>query len=161
MWARLRRTGHVPFYVTMGAICAVVLAIGLTTFADRDRPTYWGTFSETSTTCGPSAPRRACIITGRWVSDDGTMVKVDITLDGSVGQVQSVRAAYRPGGPMGDDVSDVVHAGIWANGGLRMPWVRLASRQDVRMVFVRASPEMSAWVRLPGGCRGCGLRPGR
>ena len=37
----------------------------------------------------------------------------------------------------------------------------LASRQDVRMVFVRASPEVSAWVRLPGGCRGCGLRPGR
>lgn len=125
-WRGVRAAGHGLFYATMGGVFLVLLVIGLITFADRDLPTYWGAFTETSTTCDPPGPRSTCLSKGTWVSDDGSIVKDDINLDGSVGQGETVRAAYHPGGFMGDDVNNIVHVGIWAHAGLWMPWVMLA-----------------------------------
>ena len=110
-WKGVRAAGHGLFYATMGGVFLVLLVIGLITFAARDLPTYWGPFTESK---------------GTWVSDDGSIVKDDINLDGSVGQGETVRAAYHPGGLMGDDVNNIVHAGVWAHAGLWMPWVGLA-----------------------------------
>jgi len=124
VWNRLRATGHALFYASMAGVCIALIVIGLMTFADRGRPAYWGTFTETSTTC--SGLRGACTNSGRWVSDDGTIVKDRVTLDGIVERARSVRASYQPGGPMGDDDNDVVHTASWSRAGLWFPWVGAA-----------------------------------
>ena len=125
VWDGLRATSHGLFYAIMGAVCVAFIIMGVISVLDRDRPTYSGTFTETSTTCDPG-PRGSCINTGRWVSDDGRIVKDDITLDGFVEHGRSVRASYHPGGPMGDDENNIVHTAFWSRAGLWFPWVAAA-----------------------------------
>lgn len=128
IWDGLRATGHALFYVIMASVCAGLVVIGVIELVGRDRPMHWGTFSETSTVCDPPSPRgSACTYTGTWVSDDGSIVKTDITLDGAIEPGQSVRASYQPGGPMGDDVNNIVHTAFWSKAGLWVPWVAAAS----------------------------------
>lgn len=128
IWDGVRATGHALFYVIIASVCAVFVVIGVIELISRDRPMYWGTFSETSTVCDlPSLRGSACTYTGTWVSDDGSIVKTDITLDGSVEPGQSVRASYQPGGPMGDDVNNIVHTAFWSKAGMWFPWVAAVS----------------------------------
>ena len=128
IWDGVRATGHALFYVIMASVCAVFVVIGVIELVGRDRPTHWGTFSETSTVCDLPSPRGStCTYTGTWVSDDGSIVKTDITLDGSVDPGQSVRASYQPGGPMGDDVNNIVHTALWSKVGLWFPWAAAVS----------------------------------
>ena len=123
VWNRLRATGHALFYASMAGVCIAFIVIGVIAVAGRDRPVYWGTFTETSTTC--SGPRRACTNTGRWVSNDATIVKDRVTLDGFVERGRSVRANYQPGGPIGDE-NDIVHTASCSRAGLWLPWVASA-----------------------------------
>lgn len=122
VWNGLRTTGHTLFYLVMGAVCASFIVMGVIGVVGRDRPTYWGTFTEESTICDPG-PRGSCTFTGRWVSEDGSIVKDDVTLDGIVEEGQSVRASYQPGGPMGDDENNIVHTPFWSSAGLWFPWL--------------------------------------
>lgn len=122
VWSGFRATGHAIFYMLMGGVCVAFIVMGVLSVVGRDRPTHWGTFAETSTTCDPG-PRGACTNTGRWVSDDQTIVKDGITLDGFVERGQTVRASYQPGGPMGDDENNIVHTAFWSGAGLWFPWV--------------------------------------
>jgi len=109
----------------MAIVCVAFVVMGVIGVVGRDRPVYWGTFTESSTTCDPG-PRGACTIIGRWVSDDGTITRDPISLDGSVEPGRSVRASYQPGGPMGDDVNAIVHTAAWSCAGLWFPWVAAA-----------------------------------
>lgn len=124
VWNRLRATGHALFYAIMAGVCIALIVMGVLAVANRDRPVHWGTFTETSTTC--SGLRGACTNSGRWVSDDGTIVKDRVMLDGFVERGHSVRARYQPGGPMGDDENDIVHTASWSRAGLWLPWVAAA-----------------------------------
>lgn len=125
VWSGLRATGHGLFYGIMGAVCIAFIVMGVIAVLDRGRPVHWGTFTEESTVCD-SAPRGSCTHTGRWVSDDKTIVKNDIILDGVVEEGQSVRASYQPGGPMGDDENNIVHTPFWTDADLWFPWVAAA-----------------------------------
>lgn len=122
VWNGLRATGHALFYGIVGAVCIAFVVMGVIAAVGHDRPTHWGTFTEESTTCVPG-PRGSCTHTGSWVSDDKTIVKDGITLDGSVEKGRSVRASYQPGGPMGDDENNIVHTAAWTGAGLWFPWV--------------------------------------
>jgi hypothetical protein len=106
----------------MGGVCVAFVVMGVIAVAGRDRPVYRGTFTETSTACEPG-PRGSCTSSGRWVSDDETIVKDGVTLDGFVDRGRSVRASYQPGGPMGDDENNIVHTAFWSRAGLWFPWV--------------------------------------
>lgn len=121
VWNGLRATGHALFYATMGGVCVAFIVMGVHAVAGRDRPVYWGTFTETSTACDPG-PRGPCTNSGRWVSDDGTIVKDGVTLDGFVEPGRSVPASYQPGGPMGDDENNIVHTASWSRAGRWFPW---------------------------------------
>ena len=122
VWSGFRATGHAIFYLVMAGVCVAFIVMGVISVVGRDRATYWGTFTETSTTCDPG-PRGSCTNTGRWVSDDGTIVKDGVTLDGFVERGGTIRASYQPGGPMGDDENNIVHTAFWSGSGLWFPWV--------------------------------------
>lgn len=49
-----------------------------------------------------------------WVSDDGTFIRHEVTLDGFTGPDGTVRAGYRPDAELG---SDVVHTSFWIDAG--------------------------------------------
>ena len=121
-WTALRATGHALFFVVMVGVFVAFVVMGVIGFVGRDRPVHWGTFTETSTVCDRGS-RAPCTQTGRWVSDDGSIVKDGVTLDGSVARGGTVRASYQPGGPMRDDANNVVHTGTWSSAGLWFPWV--------------------------------------
>lgn len=125
VWNGLRATSHALSYAIMGAVCIAFIVMGVISVLGHDRPTYWGTFTEKSTTCDPG-PRGSCTNTGRWVSDDRRIVKDGITLDGFVEKGQSVRASYQPGGLMGDDENNIVHTAFWSDAGLWFPWFAAA-----------------------------------
>lgn len=124
-WGGLRIAGRATFYVIMTICFVAFVVMGVISWTGRDRPIYWGTFTEVSTTCD-WGPRGTCTSTGRWVSDDGTIVKDGITLDGSTDRGEKVRASYQPGGPMGDDVNYIVHTEGWTGAGLWFPWAAAA-----------------------------------
>jgi hypothetical protein len=126
IWRGLQVAGHALFYLVMGLCLLAVLVLGVANLADRDRPKYWGTFTEQSTSCDPG-PRGGCTATGIWTSDDGRIVRRDVLLDGSVEPGRSVRASYQPGGAFGDDTNNIVHTAMWSNAGLWMPWLFLAT----------------------------------
>lgn len=122
VWNGLGAISHTLFYGIMGAACMAFIGMGVISVLDHDRPILWGTFTEESTTC-VTGPRGSCTHTGGWVSDDKTIVKDGVTLDGFVEKGHSVRASYQPGGLLGDDENQVVHTATWTGAGLWFPWV--------------------------------------
>ncbi|QEH94091.1 hypothetical protein FV141_11555 [Dermacoccus abyssi] len=119
-----RSLGHGLFYAVMAVVVLVLVAIGCINIAERDRPTYWGTFTETNTTCDGFGRSRNCDSVGVWRSDDGTMAFTDIALDGTADPGENVRASYRPGGAMGDDSNYIVHEPFFIPGvEYWLPWV--------------------------------------
>lgn len=76
LWHGLRMLGHTLFYVVMACVFVLFVVIGIIGWVDRDRPVYWGTFTQSSESCDPG-PRGACTRVGRWVSDDGLSSKTE------------------------------------------------------------------------------------
>lgn len=116
-----RRIGHGIFYLIM-AVCLIGgVGMGLAEAKDAlDRqPIIWGTYAEEA--CEPRA--HGCESIGRWVSDDGVIVKERIRPDGVPGTDGTVRAGFQPVGLTNDNETNVVHSGIWVSGGLWLPWV--------------------------------------
>ena len=132
----LTATAHGLFLAFVGAVCLFFAWMGITNALNFSRPTYWGTFTETSTTCQPE-PKGQCLITGHWVSDDGAIVKEGVILDGSVGPRSSIPASYHPGGPMGDDANNIVHVGILSTAELWFPWVCILAFGGWALLYVR------------------------
>ncbi len=117
--------GHALFFIVMIGVLVLWLFVGVAAVVDHDRPKYWGTFTETSVSCDPG-PRGGCTSSGRWLSDDGTIVLDDVALDGVPEPHGTVRASYRPGGLLGDDENHIVHTAEWTNADLWMPWLGMA-----------------------------------
>lgn len=137
---RLDRVARVGTAVVLGLCALVLVAVGAVEVHDRNLPRFWGTFTETSTVCD-SSPRRGCTVTGTWVSEDGSIEKADVELDGTVEPGRSVRAVYQPGGGRGDDVDNIVHTAAWANAGLWLPFVLAAGSAVGAWRFGRRPPQ--------------------
>lgn len=117
--APVRIAGQALFMVVMGAllVCAVILGIDAASTADE--PIVWGTFQETD--CEQRA-KGGCRSIGTWTSDDGTIRKTNVKLDGWPESDGSVRASYRPHGFLNDDENNIVHVEAFAYGWLWGPW---------------------------------------
>ncbi len=103
----------------MVPLLAALVALTIVSTADLRQPVYWGTFTESD--CEPKS-RGGCRSIGIWVSDDQTIVKEQIYLDGWVEADGTVRAAYRPTGIISDESNNIVHTALWIGAG---PWVCL------------------------------------
>jgi hypothetical protein len=140
LWDGLRLLGHALFYAGMICVFVSFIVMGIIGWVERDRPVYWGTFTETSSTCDPGG----CTSAGRWLSTDGTIVKDGVTLDGVPGADGVVRASYQPGGPMGDDENNIVHTATWSTAGLWLPWAAAALNAGAISYYHRQ------WRRMGG-----------
>lgn len=121
--SRTRRVfGQVTAYVVIGAFAAVFIALAVINTIDAQEPVIWGTFTEEY--CQET--RRGCSSIGTWVSDDQTVTKTDIRLDGWVEPGGAIRAAYQPTGIISDADNHIVHAAGWMSIGPYFPWVAAA-----------------------------------
>lgn len=101
-WARhnrrisvLRSVGHVLGYVVGLSLAVALAALFVASVIDVAQPKVWGTFTERD--CEPQ-PRGTCRPIGSWVSDDGSMTKRDVYLDGWADAGGTTPASYRPEG---------------------------------------------------------------
>jgi hypothetical protein len=143
LWDGLRRLGHALFDAVMICVFVSFIVMGIIGWVERDRPVYWGTFTETSSTCDPG-PHGTCTSVGRWLSTDPTIVKDAVTLDGVAGADGVVRASYQPGGPMGDDENNMVHTATWSTAGLWFPWAAASLTAGAILYYHRQ------WRRVGG-----------
>jgi hypothetical protein len=103
----------------MGLLFCVTAFLGVASAIDAKEPVYWGTFTQTH--CDWA--RYGCRSFGTWVSDDGTITKLEISLDGDPGPDGTVRADYQPSGIINDADNNIVHTAMWSGVMLWLPWV--------------------------------------
>lgn len=109
--------------LTVAVLAVLFVGAGVDDLKNRAEPVYWGTFTQRG--CVPENGWDECRLVGDWESDDGTLVKRDIYLDGDP-LTGSVSASFRPIGHPNDEQNNVVHT--TENSGLDwLPWVGAAS----------------------------------
>ena len=108
--------GRVLFLVLMSVVLLVSGILGVASVVDAGETVYWGTF--TSESCEPA--RYGCRAVGTWTSDDRSMVKHDIYLDGPLDADGTARASFRPTGLVNDEMNNIVHTSFGT--GLA-PWI--------------------------------------
>ncbi|TAL40481.1 MAG: hypothetical protein EPN91_13030 [Salinibacterium sp.] len=119
------RAGQVLFYAVMGFLFCVMVIVRVLSALDSGEPTYWGTYTEKS--CEPRPGLKGgCRSFGTWTSDDGTITKIEIALDGYPDQDGTIRASYRPKGFISDSDNNIVHAEQWSGAGVWAPWLGAA-----------------------------------
>lgn len=130
-----RKAGHALFYLTMAVCTLVGIGVGMASAQDaRDgQPVVWGTFTEQD--CEPVY--RGCRSVGTWVSDDRTMVKERIYLDGSPGSDGTVRASFQADGLMNDTDNNIVHTADPLRAALWFPWVASAACVGITVYYAR------------------------
>ncbi|MHA6510216.1 hypothetical protein [Tessaracoccus sp. Y1736] len=74
---------------------------------------------------------------GTWISDDGSLVKEQIYLDGSPDGDGTARASFQPSGRRSDELNNIVHADTWSGAGIWMPWVGVAITTAVTIDYAR------------------------
>ncbi|WP_068398240.1 hypothetical protein [Kribbia dieselivorans] len=126
-------SGRVTFFIITGLLFAWFAGNGVVFWVQRDAPVVWGTFTQTSSMCGTvgraALPRRCGPgPTGRWVSDDRSVVRNGIRLGGlvepwsAVGEGSTVRAGWRPQ-PLSLPASeDSVATSLWIHTRVWQAW---------------------------------------
>lgn len=112
--------GQVVFFLVMTLVLAVSLGLGVGGAMSANEEVIWGTFYQRD--CEPK-PRGGCRSVGTWVSDDGSIRKTGIYLDGWLAPDGTVRAGYRPSGFNNDDENNIVHVEATAYGWIWFPWL--------------------------------------
>lgn len=109
------------FCVAILASAAVAFALlGVAGALDADEPVFWGTYEEDN--CDTYA-RSGCRSQGTWISDDGSIRKSGIYLDGRPSADGTARASYRPTGVINDLENNIVHVEAWPGLSTVLPWV--------------------------------------
>jgi hypothetical protein len=111
--------GNILYCVIFGVLVVIGLILGVGSASSAAQRTYWGTFTQHSCEAGF---RGRCEGVGTWVSDNGSIVKKSIQLDGDVNSDGTVRASFTPKGFNNDAENNIVHSSTWAWARLWIPW---------------------------------------
>lgn len=120
--ARLRGYGQVAVVVFFGLIGLFCVGVAAVAWHDNSQPVTWGRFTETSTVCDGWGRGRTCTISGDWISDDGSISRRSVQLNGDVEPGETVAAGYRASGLINDIDNNLVHSGRYIHSG---PWISL------------------------------------
>lgn len=112
--------GNILYCGLFGVLLVISLTLAVGTATSATERSYWGTFTQHS--C-ESSFRGRCEGVGTWVTDNGSIVKKNIQLDGDANSDGSVRALYTPTGFNNDAENNIVHTSAWAWARFWMPWV--------------------------------------
>jgi hypothetical protein len=137
------------FLLVMGVVLVVSAVLGVWGILSVGEPILWVTFTQER--CEPA--RYGCQSIGIWVSDDGTIRKHDVALDGTPGPDGNVRASYRPTGFNNDDQKNIVHVQGWASGFVWVPWLLFAAIVWTVVVQVRQWHRRTPRVRRDRSAR--------
>lgn len=152
----LRGFGRVATALILGVLAVVLVALLVVSVLDLRQPVIWGTFTQTD--CEPR-PRGGCRAIGTWVSDDGTIVRRGVALDGWPEDDGTSRAGYQPTAILGGESADIVHAPLFVGAG---PWILGAVLlwglchvlgADARSVLARARRRSRAGSTAPASLR--------
>lgn len=105
-----RGFGRVLTAIVLGALGVVLVVLLVVSALDLRQTVIWGTFTQTD--CEPR-PRGSCRAIGTWVSDDGTVVRRGVALDGWPDDDGTSRAGYQPAAILGGESADIVHAPLF------------------------------------------------
>lgn len=109
-WSRsVRQLAAVIF---VGLLSLVLLFLTVMTIVDLREPTVWGTFVEEGCENPPGISRypRVCRPYGEWRSDDGSITRDRIYLDGWSDEDGTTRTSFQPSGINNDDDNNIVHS---------------------------------------------------
>lgn len=114
---------------SVATVVLVILALGCLAFVaayfvNRATPFTWGTYTETASACGGVGRFRQCILTGTWVSQDGSQAVTGLTLDQRFAPTGRISAGYRDGGIFTDQGLVLTRDSSQMTPG---PWIGLAA----------------------------------
>lgn len=84
--------------VVLAILALGCLSLAAAYFVNRGAAVTWGTYTETSSVCSGVGRFRQCILTGTWVSQDGSQAVTGLTLDQRFAPTGRISAGYRDGG---------------------------------------------------------------
>lgn len=111
--------GNVLYIGICGLLLLVSLVLGVGTVSNSSERTYSGTFTQQSCDLGY---RGRCEGVGTWISDNKSMIKKDIHLDGDANSDGTIRADYTPTGFNNDAENNIVHTPTWGGAKYWLPW---------------------------------------
>lgn len=130
---------RVRFARTVALALLAALAVGcFTLFAayviNQRMPVLWGRYTASETACSGSGRFRQCIMTGDWVSNDGSTAVTDLTLDRRFAPSGTVAAGYRDRSLLDGQGLIVTQSGVQMTPG---PWLALAAGVACSVGFAR------------------------
>lgn len=117
-----------------GALAAGCFALVAAYVIDLRIPVLWGRYTASRSECSGTGRFTQCMLTGDWVSADGSKAVTGLTLNRRFAPTGSVAAGYRDGGIL--DGQGLVVAGS-ATGMSPAPWIALAAGTVCGVTFYR------------------------
>ncbi len=129
-----KTVGNIAYGVFFGLLLMISLILSVGSVASASQRTYWGTFTQHGCESGF---RGRCDGVGTWISDDGSIIKTKIQLDGDVNSDGTVRASYTPTGFNNDAENNIVHTSTWAWARFWMPWAMCLLFGGLILIWLR------------------------
>ncbi|HEY4269236.1 MAG TPA: hypothetical protein VGM94_13695 [Galbitalea sp.] len=131
----LKMAGNIAYCVFFGLLFIVSLLLGISSAFSATQRSYSGTFTQHSCESGY---RGRCESVGTWVSDNGSMVKKNVQLDGDVNSDGTAPATYTPKDFNNDAENNIVHTSTWAPARFWLPWALVLLFGGLILVRARA-----------------------
>lgn len=108
----------------LAALAAACFGLVAAYVINRHSPVLWGRYTASQTACSGTGRFTQCIMTGDWVSNDGSRAVTDLTLDRRFAPSGTVTAGYRDGDLLDGQGLVVTQSGVQMTPG---PWIVLAA----------------------------------
>lgn len=118
----------------LAALAAGCFALVAAYVINRRIPVLWGRYTASQTVCSGTGRFTQCILTGDWVSNDGSTAVTNLTLDRRFAPSGTIAAGYRDGGLLDGEGLVVTQSGVQMTPG---PWIVLGAGVVCSVAFYR------------------------
>lgn len=118
----------------LAALAAGCFALVAAYVLNQRIPVLWGRYTASQTACSGTGRFTQCILTGDWVSNDGSRAVTDLTLDRRFAPSGTVAAGYRDGAVLDGEGLIVTQSGTQMT---PAPWIVLAAGVGCSVAFYR------------------------
>ncbi|PWJ26042.1 hypothetical protein ATK17_2184 [Branchiibius hedensis] len=118
----------------LAALAAGCFALVAAYVLNQRIPVLWGRYTASQTACSGTGRFTQCILTGDWVSNDGSRAVTNLTLDRRFVPSGTVAAGYRDGAVLDGEGLIVTQSGTQMT---PAPWIVLAAGVGCSVAFYR------------------------